>query len=73
LSPEYRQDIETVFTVDREKKWYRALYFWDHRLVGGCFMGKGNRSGKRKYLEAIKGKERYSKDDWNAMLQWTHD
>ena len=73
LSPEYRQDIETVFTVDREKKWYRALYFWDHRLVGGCFMGKGNRSGKRKYLEAIKGKARYPKDDWNAMLEWTHD
>ncbi len=73
LSPEYRPDIETVFTVDREKKWYRALYFWDLRLVGGCFMGKGNRSGKRKYLEAIKGKQRYPRDEWKAMLEWTHD
>ena len=73
LSPEYRSDIETVFTVDRDKKWYRALYFWDHRLVGGCFMGKGNRSGKRKYLDTIKSKRRFPKDDWNAMLEWTHD
>ena len=73
LSPEYRQDIETVYTVDREKKWYRALYFWDYRLVGGCFMGKGNRSGKRKYLDTIKGKQRFPKDEWKAMLDWTHD
>ena len=73
LSPEYRSDIETVFTVDREKKWYRALYFWENRLVGGCFMGKGNRSGKRKYVDAIKGKQRYPKTDWHAMLEWTHD
>jgi NAD(P)H-nitrite reductase large subunit len=73
LSPEYRSDIETVQTVDREKKWYRALYFWDMRLVGGCFMGKGNRSGKRKYLEAIKSKQRFPKNEWKAMLEWTHD
>ncbi len=73
LSPEYRSDIETVFSVDREKKWYRALYFWEDRLVGGCFMGKGNRSGKRKYVEAIKSKHRYPKPEWKTMLEWTHD
>ena len=73
LSPEYRSDIETVFSVDREKKWYRALYFWENRLVGGCFLGKGNRSGKRKYVEAIKNKHRYPKPEWKPMLDWTHD
>jgi NAD(P)H-nitrite reductase large subunit len=73
LSPEYRADIETVFKVDAEKKWYRALYFWENRLVGGCFMGKGNRSGKRKYVQAIKAKERYPKPEWHAMLDWTQD
>jgi NAD(P)H-nitrite reductase large subunit len=73
LSPEYRGDIETVYAVDREKKWYRALYFWENRLVGGCFMGKGNRSGKRKYNEAIKSKKRFPKTEWKAMLEWTHD
>jgi hypothetical protein len=36
-------------------------------------MGKGNRSGKRKYLEAIKSKKRFPKDEWKAMLEWTHD
>lgn len=73
LSPEYRGDIETVFSIDREKKWYRALYFWENRLVGGCFMGKGNRSGKRKYVDAIKSKQRYPKPEWNGMLEWTRD
>lgn len=73
LSPEYRSDIETIFSVDSEKKWYRALYFWEDRLVGGCFMGKGNRSGKRKYVETIKSKERFPKPQWKAMLDWTHD
>ncbi|HZZ65424.1 MAG TPA: FAD-dependent oxidoreductase [Candidatus Baltobacteraceae bacterium] len=73
LSPEYRSDIETVCTVDREKKWYRALYFWEDRLVGGCFMGKGNRSGKRRYVETIKSKERFPKPQWTEMLHWTHE
>lgn len=73
LSPEYRKDIETVFSVDREKKWYRALYFWEDRLVGGLFMGKGNRSGKRKYVDTIKSKERFPKPQWKTMLEWTHD
>jgi 3-phenylpropionate/trans-cinnamate dioxygenase ferredoxin reductase subunit len=73
LSPEYRNDIETVFMVDEEKKWYRALYFWENRLVGGLFLGKGNRSGKRKYVDTIKSKERYPKPEWPAMLDWTHD
>lgn len=73
LSPEYRSDIETVFSIDREKKWYRALYFWENRLVGGLFMGKGNRSGKRRYVETIKGKHRFPKPEWKTMLEWTHD
>ncbi len=73
LSPEYRKDIETVFMVDNEKKWYRALYFWEDRLVGGLFMGKGNRSGKRKYVDTIKSKERFPKPQWKTMLEWTHD
>ncbi len=73
LSPEYRKDIETVFSVDKEKKWYRALYFWEDRLVGGLFMGKGNRSGKRKYVDTIKSKERFPKPQWKTMLEWTHD
>ncbi|HEY8314185.1 MAG TPA: FAD-dependent oxidoreductase [Candidatus Baltobacteraceae bacterium] len=73
LSPEYRPDIETVHAVDREKNWYRALYFWEDRLVGGLFLGKGNRSGKRKYVDTIKGKKRFPKPEWREMLDWTHD
>ncbi len=73
LSPEYRKDIETVFMVDKEKKWYRALYFWEDRLVGGLFMGKGNRSGKRKYVDTIKSKQRFPKPQWAPMLEWTHE
>ncbi len=73
LSPEYRPDLETVYTVDREKKWYRALYFWEDRLVGGLFLGKGNRSGKRKYVDTIKSKQRFPKPQWREMLEWTHE
>ena len=73
LSPEYRPDLETVFKVDAEKGWYRALYFWEDRLVGGVFLGKGNRSGKRRYVEAIKAKTRFPKPQWQPMLDWAHD
>lgn len=71
LSPELRADLEMVRKVDREKKWYRALFFWEDRLVGGLMLGKGNRAGKRKYVEAIKSKQRFPKPEWNAMLDWT--
>lgn len=71
LSPEYRNDLEMVRTIDAERKHYRALYFHQDRLVGGVLIGKGNRAGKRKYLEAIKNKDRYPKTDWPAILQWT--
>lgn len=73
LSPEYRGDLDRVSTYDRETGWYRALYFWEGRLVGGLFMGKGNRSGKRKYVEAIKSKHVFPKSEWKAMLEWTRD
>lgn len=70
-SPELRQDLELVQHVDREKKWYRSLFFWQDRLVGGIMMGKGNRAGKRKYVEAIKSKQPFPKHDWESMLHWT--
>jgi NAD(P)H-nitrite reductase large subunit len=71
MSPELRADLEMVRSVDREKKWYRALFFWQDRLVGGLMLGKGNRSGKRKYVEAIKSKEAFPKPQWKSMLEWT--
>ena len=73
LSPEYRSDLETLYSVDREKKWYRALYFWDGRLVGGLLLGKGNRSGKRKYVDAIKSKHRFPAAERRELLVWGHD
>lgn len=71
LSPELRQDLEMVQRVDHEKKWYRSLFFWQDRLVGGIMMGKGNRAGKRKYVEAIKSKQPFPKHEWQSMLDWT--
>jgi NAD(P)H-nitrite reductase large subunit len=73
LSPEYRPDLEMVQRIDHEKKWYRSLYFHEGRLVGGVFIGKGNRAGKRKYLDAIKAKQRFQKSEWEAMLDWHAD
>lgn len=71
LGTDLRPDLEVARKVDREKKWYRALFFWEERLVGGLMLGKGNRAGKRKYVEAIKSKERFPKPQWHSMLDWT--
>lgn len=70
ISPEYRDDLDMVHRVDREKKWYRSLYFHQGRLVGGVFIGKGNRAGKRRYLDAIKAKERFPQSEWEKILDW---
>jgi NAD(P)H-nitrite reductase large subunit len=71
LSPEYRDDIETEISVDRDKMWYRALYFLEDRFVGAVLIGKGNRAGKRRYLDAIKTKARFPKTERRALLDWT--
>ena len=71
LGTDLRPDLEIARKIDREKKWYRALFFWEDRLVGGLMLGKGNRAGKRKYVEAIKSKERFPKPEWKTMLEWT--
>lgn len=71
LSPELQPQVNMVRKIDREKNWYRALFFWQDRLVGGIMLGKGNRAGKRKYVEAIKSKERFPKPQWEAILDWT--
>ncbi len=71
ISPEYRDDLEMVRKVDAEKKWYRALFFWKNRLVGGVLIGKGNRAGKRKFLEAIKAKTEFPPGEWESILDWT--
>jgi NAD(P)H-nitrite reductase large subunit len=73
ISPEYRDDLEMVQRIDEKKKWYRSLYFHEGRLVGGVLIGKGNRAGKRKYLDAIKTKERFPRSEWEAMLDWHAD
>jgi 3-phenylpropionate/trans-cinnamate dioxygenase ferredoxin reductase subunit len=71
LSPDLQPELEVARKIDREKNWYRALFFWQDRLVGGIMLGKGNRAGKRKYVEAIKSKEHFPKPQWEAMLDWT--
>ncbi|MGD0051662.1 MAG: FAD-dependent oxidoreductase [Vulcanimicrobiaceae bacterium] len=71
LSPEYRPEIETETHVDRDKGWYRALYFLEGRFVGATLIGKGNRAGKRRYLEAIKTKARFDQHERRALLEWT--
>ena len=71
MSPEYRNDLDTVSKFDLDAKHYRALYFLKGRLVGGLLLGKGNRAGKRKYVEAIKGKAVFPEAEWRSMLDFT--
>jgi NAD(P)H-nitrite reductase large subunit len=71
LSPEYHPGIEIETHVDRDKMWYRALYFLDDRFVGATLIGKGNRAGKRRYIDAIKMKSRFMQAERRALLEWT--
>jgi NAD(P)H-nitrite reductase large subunit len=73
ISPELRPDLDLVRKVDRDKNHYRALFFWKNRLAGCVMMGKGNRAGKRKYVDAIKSKTEFSPSEWETMLDWTAD
>lgn len=73
ISPEYRSDLEVVRKIDREKRHYRALFFWGNRLSGAVLIGKGNRAGKRKYLDAIKTKAEFGPGEREALLDWTAD
>jgi NAD(P)H-nitrite reductase large subunit len=73
LSPEYRNDLTMVRSIEPEKKWYRALWFRDDHLVGGLLIGKGNRAGKRRYLDAIKGKTPFAESEREALLHWHAD
>ncbi len=73
LSPEYRDDLTMVRSIDAEKKWYRALWFREEHLVGGLLIGKGNRAGKRRYVEAIKAKTPFPKAEHESLLHWHAD
>jgi NAD(P)H-nitrite reductase large subunit len=73
LSPEYRNDLTMVRSIEPEKKWYRALWFRDDHLVGGLLIGKGNRAGKRRYLDAIKAKTPFAESEREALLHWHAD
>jgi NAD(P)H-nitrite reductase large subunit len=73
ISPEYRDDLETLRKIDREKKHYRALFFWKDRLAGVVMIGKGNRAGKRRYLDAIKAKASFAPSERESLLDWTAD
>jgi NAD(P)H-nitrite reductase large subunit len=73
ISPEYRSDLDMVRKIDREKNHYRALFFYRNRLAGVVMIGKGNRAGKRKYLDAIKSKATFPPGDWESLLEWTAD
>jgi NAD(P)H-nitrite reductase large subunit len=73
ISPEYRDDLEAETAVDPEKRWYRALYFRDEQFVGAVIIGKGNRAGKKRYVDAIKSKTPISRTERRAMLEWHAD
>jgi NAD(P)H-nitrite reductase large subunit len=71
LSPELCRDLEVVRRLEPDKRWYRALFFREGRLVGGILLGKGNRAGKRRYVEAIKSKRFIPQEERAALLDWT--
>lgn len=71
ISPELRSDLAVVRKLDREGKQYRALFFDGDRLAGGVLIGKSNRAGKRRYLDAIKARSPFAVSEREALLDWT--
>ena len=71
ISPELHPDLGIVRKLDREAKQYRALFFDGDRLAGGVLIGKTNRAGKRKYLDAIKARAVFASSERAALLDWT--
>jgi NAD(P)H-nitrite reductase large subunit len=71
ISPELRSDLTVVRKLDREAKHYRALFFDGDRLAGGVLIGKSNRAGKRRYLDAIKARTAFAPEERAALLDWT--
>ncbi len=70
LSPELRPDLHMVRRLDRNEGHYRALFFDGDRLAGGVFIGKTNRAGKRRYLDAIKARATFAANEREALLDW---
>jgi len=71
ISPELRPNLQIVSRLTPETKEYRALFFDEGRLAGGVLIGKKNRAGKRRYLEAIKARQTFAADERNGLLDWT--
>jgi len=71
ISPELRSDLGIVRKLDRAGKQYRALFFDGDRLAGGVLIGKTNRAGKRRYLDAIKARTTFAVHEREALLDWT--
>jgi NAD(P)H-nitrite reductase large subunit len=70
LSPELRSDLTVVRKLDRDAKRYRALFFEGDRFAGGVLIGKGNRAGIRRYLDAIKARATFAPSEREALLEW---
>lgn len=70
LSPELRSDLTVVRKFDRDAKRYRALFFEGDRLAGGVLIGRSNRAGMRRYLDAIKARAVFAPSEREALLEW---
>ena len=66
LGTDLRPDLEMVRKIDREKKWYRALFFWQDRLVGGLMLGKGIAPANASTSRPLSQKKRFPKPNWQS-------
>jgi NAD(P)H-nitrite reductase large subunit len=65
VTPDVQPDMESVQTHSFDDRFYRKLFFLDHRLVGAIMIGPPK--GRKKLIEIMRSRERIT-GDREAML-----
>ena len=59
VTPDVQPDLESVRTFSYDEKYFRKLFFLDHRLVGAIMIGPPK--GRKKLIEIMRSRERITR------------
>jgi NADPH-dependent 2,4-dienoyl-CoA reductase/sulfur reductase-like enzyme len=59
VTPDVREDLDSVRTYSYEEKYFRKLFFLDDRLVGAIMIGPPK--GRKKLIEIMRAREKVTR------------